>query len=132
MVAVSLKKKIQILLKDETVAVANGVLTQDGTANFIPAGAFILALRFKVGAQPGGTAWYSAGTSTGATAYLPTGTSTAAGTTSFGGTTTSVANTFGLWIGNAARTMRFTFNANTSDALGSITYGIWYILPTVA
>jgi hypothetical protein len=123
---------IQILFKEETVAVANGVLTQDGTANFIPAGAFILALRFKVGTQPGGTAWYSAGTSTGATAYLPTGTSTAAGTTSFGGTSMSVANTFGLWIGNAARTMRFTFNANTSDALGSITYGIWYILPTVA
>ena len=123
---------LQLLYKEETVAVANGVSTQDGTASFIPAGAFIMAFRFKVGTQPGGTASYSAGTSTGTTAYLPAGTSTVGGTTSFGGLGTSVANSFGLWQSASARTMRFTFNASTTNGSGSITYGFWYFLPTVA
>mgnify|MGYP003532516139 CR=1 FL=1 len=114
------------------VAVANGVSTQDGTASFIPAGAFIMAFRFQVWTQPGGTASYSAGTSTGTTAYLPAGTSTVGGTTSFGGLGTSVANSFGLWQSASARTMRFTFNASTTNGSGTITYGFWYFLPTVA
>jgi hypothetical protein len=123
---------VQLLYKEETVAVANGVGTQDGTASWIPAGAFVMAFRFKVGTQPGGTTSFSAGTSTGATAYLPAGTSTAGGTTAFGGVSTSVANSFGLWQNQAARTVRFTFNTSTTDALGAITVGIWYFLPTVA
>lgn len=122
---------IQVLFKEETVSVANGVLTQDGTASFIPAGAFILQLRFKVNTKPGGTASFSAGTAAGTQAYLPTGTATTGGTTVFGGAG-SAANTFQEWVKTTARTMRFTFNASTTDALGSITYGIWYILPTVA
>lgn len=123
---------LQILFKEEQIAVANGVSTQDGTANWIPASAFIVAMNFRVDVQPGGTTSYSAGTSSSTAAFAPTGTSTTASTTFTGGGGTSIASTFGVVWSGTARTVRFTLNSATSDALGRITVRMWYFLPTVA
>lgn len=123
---------MQLLFKEEQISVANGVSTQDGTASWIPASAYIIGMTFKVDVQPGGTATFSAGTFASTAAFAPTGTSTTAATTFTGGGGTSIASTFGVVWSGSARTVRLTFNAATTDPLGRVTVRMWYFLPTVA
>lgn len=116
--------------KSEQISVASGVTTQDGTAGFIPAGAHLLGIAFRVDVQPAGPATFQAGTSGVPSAYLGTSTTVVPGSFVLGGPSASVGTTFGEWMKDSARTIRLTFNALTSNAAGRITVQIWYFLPS--
>lgn len=124
--------KVSFLCATENIAVGNGVPTQDGTAGFIPAGALVVAARFEVLVQPGGTATYSAGTSSQPSALLPS-TPTTVGVAMGAALVSAAVGDAMVWLPTSiAKTVTLTFNTNTTDGNGSIKVSIWYFLPTIA
>ena len=101
-----------LLTQTELTSVANGVGLQDSTIT-IPANALVIGVTARVTVLPGGTATMDIGVA-GATTRYGTGVSTAATTTSTSPGTTNPT------IYSAATAIRYTFNANTTNASGRI------------
>lgn len=103
------------------VSVGSGATTASTAAN-IPAGSIVFGVGVYVLVQPGGTATMTVGVSGAATRYTPASGSvaTTAGTGSANPGTTNV----NIYVSAAA--ILLTFNATTTNALGSIRVVVYY------